>query len=323
MLALTREITLLGLALIAALALVGCGGSDAQKSTSVSKGRAARALAGEESHSINMFPVVRAKGPAQAVIMRVGSVPITVATYNHWEEVLTPKIASYEPKSRNDCSSVHAPLEVKLSAKQKAAKLSPAQVKVLCLRQHQELVKENVLEQLISNQWIIGEVSELGLGVSDTEAQKQLEINQSKLFKSKREYLQYIASSGRTVADTLLAVRLEIAGRRIQQLIERKVQAKISDAAIARYYREHKQSFDAEAKRKGKQGKGTSLRGVEELARQRLAEELTTKESTAFARAFREKWRARTSCAPGYVISHCREFPRPEVLLSEDPAAVR
>jgi hypothetical protein len=323
MLSLTREITLLGLALLTAVALVGCGGGDAQKGTSVSKGRAARALAGEEEHSINMFAVVKAKGPAQAVLMRVGSTPITVATFNHWEEVLTPKIASYEPKSRSDCSYVMAPREVKLSAEQKAAKPSPAQIKALCLSQHKALVKEKVLEQLISNQWVTGEAEELGLGVSDAEAQKQVAVNVSRLFKSRREYLQYIASSGRTVADTLLAVSLEIASQRIEQLIERKAQAKLSDAAISRYYREHKQGIDAEAKPPGKQSKQASSREVEEIARTKLSEGLVTKEATAFTRAFREKWRARTSCAPGYVISRCREFPRPEVLLSEDPSSVR
>ena len=304
MLSLTREITLLGLALVTALSLVGCG--DAQKSTSPSKSRTARALAGEESHSINEFAPVRAGGPPQAVIIRVGSVPITAATFNHWDEVLTPKIASYEPKSRSDCSSVLAPREVKLSAKQKAAKLSGAQVKALCLRQHQELVKQNALGQLISNQWTIGEAAELGLSVSDAEAQKKLAVQVSKLFKSRQEYLQYIAGSGRTVTDTLLGTRLEIANQQIQQLVERKAQAKVSDAAITRYYRAHKKRIDAEVK--GKQSKQASLRQVEELARTKLSEELVRKEAAAFTSASNEKWRARTSCAPGYVISSCREF---------------
>lgn len=389
--------------LLAALLLAGCGGG-AQKSVSVSKERAARALAGEEEHSIDMFPAVPAKGPGNAVIARVGSVAITAAAFSHLDEVLTPKIASYEPKSRSDCSYVHAPLEVRLSAKQKAAKLSAAQIKALCLRQHQALVKETTLQQLISNQWVINGAEELGLGVSEAEAKRGLAKNEAKLFKSKREFLQYIHSSGRTLADTLLAVRAQMATQRIHELIERKAQAKLDEAAIARYYQEHKKSFaipgtrdirairtwtrasilkamaevragkdiagvaervsiDRPSNKEGGLMRGVArgqeeagldqaifaarphvligplhlrkryyafevvkvtpgrekpLREVEGLAREKVAEELRAKEYTSFNTAFRKKWRARTSCAAGYVVSRCREFPRPGVLLGED-----
>jgi parvulin-like peptidyl-prolyl isomerase len=251
-LALSKEIALPGLALLATvLLLIGCGGGSADSKNASAGSSASKSVAAAHAeHPVDMFPALVPRGKdGQATIVRVGSTAITAADFAHWDEVLTPKIASYEPKSREDCSSARAPLEVKLSARQKAAKLSPAQVKALCVSQHQELVKESALGQLISNQWVIGEAAELGLGMSDAEAQQRLAKVRAVQFKSKAEFLHYLAGTGRTPADALLGVRLAAATERIQDLIERKANSKIDDAAIARYYHEHEKSFEVPERR--------------------------------------------------------------------------
>jgi parvulin-like peptidyl-prolyl isomerase len=191
-----------------------------------------------------MFPVVAIpSGPAQAPVVRVGSQSISRATVLHWAQVLTPKLASYEPKSRADCSSVSAASYVRLSPQQQAAKLSSAQIQALCVRQKQAEVRRTMLQQLISGLWLIGEAEELGVGVSEAEAQRVMLKEQAQQFKSKVEFMHYLASSGMTEADTRLGVRVTLAGERIQQIIERRTQQKLDQAAIARYYRAHEKSF--------------------------------------------------------------------------------
>jgi len=407
MLALSREIALPGLVLLAALALIGCGSAGTSHRTSTSDHKSAIERGAE--HSINMFPPVAAQAAEdQTIIAHVGSESITKATFAHWDDVLTPKIASYEPKSRSDCSSVRAPDEVELPA-QRAAKLSSAEIQALCVRQRQGEVKRSALEQLISNLWVIGEAAELGLSVSEAEAQHQLAKEQAKLFKSKAEFLHYIGASGRTVADTLLSVRLSMATERIQELIKGKAEKKLDQAAIARYYHAHEKSFSTPETRdirairtwthtaiakamaevrsgksiadvarrvsidqpsnknggliagiaKGQQeagldqaifaakphvltgplhlrkryyafevvkitpGQKKPFKEIEQEVRKKLSEELLAKEKVAVIRAFREKWLARTSCSPGYVVSRCRQWRGPSVVVSDDPYGVR
>ena len=403
MLALTREIALLGLAVLAVLALAGCGDSNTRHATA-SADKSASAKAGL-LHGVDMFAVPQPpSGQEQEAVVRVGSKPITRATVLHWYRALTPKIASYEPKSRVDCSSERAPGEVKIPERE-AKKLSSAQIQALCLRQKRGEVKESALQRLISYEWVLGEAEELGMGVSEAEAQQLLDSDVAKQFKSRSEFLQYVAEIGRTVADERLGVRLKTAGARVQDLIKRKAESKLTQAAIARYYHEHEKSFSTPEERdiravrtwthpaiakamaevrsgksiagvaervsidqpsnkegglianiaRGQEENGldqaifaarphvltgplhlrkryyafevvkitperkTPFKEIEAKVRETLSKELFNRETASFIKAFREKWLARTSCKPGYVISHCREWRGPSVVVSESP----
>ena len=90
---------------------------------------------------------------------------------------------------------------------------------------------------------MIGEAAELGLGVSGAQAQQRLDREAAKQFKSRAEFLHYLASSGRTLTDAREDIRLGIATERVLGLVKRKAQGKLDQAAIARYYHEHEKSF--------------------------------------------------------------------------------
>ena len=300
------------------LAAAGCAGGSSTSNSARERKKAIAATAATE-HGIDMFSPAIPRGlDGQKAIIHVGSVAITAGEFAHWDEVLTPKISSIEPKSRADCSSLRARFEVKLSAKQKAEKLSNAKLRALCIHQKQAEVKESALRQLISNQWVIGEAGELGVGVSEAEAQKQMEKAAIRQFKSKAAFLRYLKGAGRTVTDARLGVRLSMINERIHELIEHKAEAKINQEAIARYYRGHEKSFSA-AKRSNAAAAGhkKTFREVEGLVRQKLSEELNQRELASFVRAFREKWLSRTTCSPGFVVSRCREWRGPSVLLED------
>lgn len=303
------------------LGTLGCGGG-VSHSDSESKGASAAAAATE--HPVDMIPPVTPRGiDGRTAIVRVGSVTISAATYAHWDEVLTPKIASYEPKSRADCSSIRAAAEVKLSAKQKAEELSNAQLRALCTRQKQAETKESALQQLISNQWVLGEAAELSLSVSEPEAQKQMEKLEIRQFKSKAKFGEYLAQNGMTVADSLLGVRLEMTTERLQRLIEHKAKAKINDEAVARYYHANKSSLSASKPSDASApGRRKTFKEVEGLAREKLSEQLFHQELARFSRVFRRKWLLRTSCRRGYVIPRCREWQGHNPLFDEDSLAL-
>lgn len=241
-----RKIAPLGSALLAALVLFGCGaGTSTRRATrSADSAKAQKGVAEGAAHPVDMFPVPTPQpGDEQTAVVRVGTEPITRASYLHWAKVLTPKIASYEPKSRVDCSSVRASSEVK-GSKQELAKLSPAQIQALCIRQKQGEVKEAVLKQLISNQWTIGEAAELGVGVSEAQASRQVAKDAAQQFKSKAEFQHYLAQYGRTLADITSEIRAGAAAENILELVKRRTAGKLTEAAIARYYRAHKSEFE-------------------------------------------------------------------------------
>lgn len=286
--------------------LAGCGGSSGTPHSTSASDRT-KVGASDAEHPINMFPVLKVPpGGEQSAVVRVGGAPITRAAFVHWANLLTPKLASFEPADRADCSAVRAPLEMKYE-KQDVSGLSTVEVDALCVRRKQKLVKEAVLQQLISTQWVIGEAADLGVGVSQAEGEQLLNQDVAEQFKSRAEFLQYEARTGRTVADALSDIRLETATERVFGLIKRKAERRLTQAAIARYYHQHEKSLSH-----------VPFKQVEEKARESLSEELLNREKASFIRAFREKWLAKTTCSPGYVVSRCREWRGPSVVTSEN-----
>jgi foldase protein PrsA len=61
------------------------------------------------------------------------------------------------------------------------------------------------------------------------------------------------------------------------------------------------------------------LASVEAALKQELPTTLYRQALVAYIKAWRTKWRARTSCAPGYVVRKCREFRPVKSEAPEDP----
>ncbi len=151
------------------------------------------------------------------VVARVGGNPITRAAFDHW---LSIRAATNGQTVSDRTVSGGAP-------------------------------KQGVLGFLIFSRWLIGEAAELGVRVSDREAQKQLE-----LFKyDQLEGLRYerlpkaaglqksLAGSGETRSDQLWLMKLNMLAARVEQAHLAEAQRQISGAQIARYYDENGQRF--------------------------------------------------------------------------------
>ena len=193
--------------------------------------------------------------PGNAVV-NVGGTPITTATFAHWMSVAAASSASAsgaaaskpvvpDPPNYPACIA-HLQATQPKPAKGQAAP-TPAVLKSQCEQLYKSLQQE-VLGFLISSQWVIGEASSLGVTVPDKEVKKRFEQIKNQQFPKAAEFEKFLASSGQTVSDLLLRVKLNLLSSKIQQKIV-KAKSKVTQAQVAKYYSEHQSRFGVPEKR--------------------------------------------------------------------------
>jgi foldase protein PrsA len=190
--------------------------------------------------------------PGNAVV-QVGGTPISNTTFNHWLEVASASSAT-TPGAKPilpvppDYTACVAHLQA--IAPKPAKGVTPpttAQLKSQCEQQYKSLQQE-VLGFLISSQWVIGEAANLGVKLSDKEVKKQFETIKTQQFPKPAEFQKFLASSGQSVSDLLLRVKLNLLSSKIQAKIS-KSKANITQAEIEKYYNENKSHFGTPEKR--------------------------------------------------------------------------
>jgi foldase protein PrsA len=193
--------------------------------------------------------------PSNAVV-QVGSNPITKTTFEHWLSVAAASSATTTgktaakpvlpvPPNYTECI---AHLEATAAKPAKGqAKPTSAQLKSQCEQQYTSL-KQEVLGFLISSEWVIGEASNLGVNVSDAEVKKEFEKIKTQQFPKPAEFEKFLATSGQTVSDLLLRVKLNMLSSKIQKKIA-KGKGAPSKSEIEKYYKEHQSQFGTQEKR--------------------------------------------------------------------------
>jgi foldase protein PrsA len=189
--------------------------------------------------------------PGDAVVSVDGK-SITKDTFNHWMSVASAsssasagaKPAVPVPPNYTACIAQAA-----TAAKATKGAKTPSQkeLKSQCATQYKSLQSE-VLGFLISSSWVLGEASSLGVKVSDKEVKKQFEKIKTQQFPKAAEFQKFLSTSGQTVSDLLLRVKLNLLSSKIQQKIV-KQKSKVSQAEIAKYYKENPKRFGVAEKR--------------------------------------------------------------------------
>lgn len=194
--------------------------------------------------------------PGNAVV-QVGGNPITKATYEHWLSVAAasssatapgktaPKPVVPDPPSYSACIA-HLEATAPKPAKGQS-KPTAAQLKTQCEQQYKAL-QQQVLGFLISSAWVLGEAESKGVHVSDAEVKKQFEQIKNQQFPKAEEFKKFLASSGQSVTDLLLRVKLNLLSSKIQQKVS-KEKGTVTQAQISKYYNEHKSQFGTPEKR--------------------------------------------------------------------------
>jgi foldase protein PrsA len=189
--------------------------------------------------------------PGDAVVSVDGK-SITKNTFSHWMSVAAASSSAAtggkpvvpDPPNYTACIA-------RTAAQSKATKgaKTPSQkeLKSQCEAQYKSLQQE-VLGFLISSTWVLGEASSLGVKVSDKEVKKQFEKIKSQQFPKAAEFQKFLATSGQTVSDLLLRVKLNLLSSKIQQKIV-KEKSKVTQAQIAKYYKNNPKRFGVAEKR--------------------------------------------------------------------------
>lgn len=214
---LTGQITALGAVLLAGGTLVACGGGI----------------------------------PGDAVVSVNGS-PITTSTFNHWMMVAAGSSAASTTGATAAKPVVPDPPTFKAciahlqATAPKPAKGQPkpteATYKSQCEQQYTAL-KQQVLGFLISANWVLGEAEAQGVKVSDAEVKKQFGQIKSQQFPKEADFQKFLASSGQTVSDLLLRVKLDMLSSKIQQKVTKDAGKKPSSQEIKSYYEQHKSQY--------------------------------------------------------------------------------
>jgi parvulin-like peptidyl-prolyl isomerase len=188
--------------------------------------------------------------PGDAVVS-VGGTPISRSTFNHWMAVAAAgsatgqtsgkeKPAVPEPPNFTACI---AQLEraAKASSKGKT-KPNTALYKSQCEQQY-TAYKQEVLDFLISSQWVMSEAAEQGVHVSEAEVKKQFDTLKSQQFPKESAFKEFLAHTGETEADLKMRVKLQLLARKIQEKVTKGAKKKPSKKEIEKYYNQHKSQY--------------------------------------------------------------------------------
>jgi foldase protein PrsA len=190
--------------------------------------------------------------PGNAVV-NVAGTPITRSAFNHWMEVAaastrvtpTSKIIVPVPPRYTACIK-H--LE-ETSAKPLKGSKAPSHAELLsqCEQQYKSLQSE-VLGFLISSSWVLGEGNALNVKLSDNEVHKQFTKIKVEQFPKASEFEKFLSSSGQTVSDLLLRVKLNMLSQKIQKKVAEN-KKKVTHAEIVSFYKENSSRYGTPEKR--------------------------------------------------------------------------
>jgi parvulin-like peptidyl-prolyl isomerase len=169
---------------------------------------------------------------------------ITKEQYDHWLAIAAksggqPEGAIPKPPDFEEC------IANKRKTLPKPAKGQPEttdeQLKDQCDAEYKAL-RDQVLQLLISFEWIQGEAEDLGVEVSDEEVQKQFEEQKKASFPKEEDYQKFLEQSGQTEEDILMRVKLDVLSNKIREKIT-EGDSDVSDQEITDYYNENKERF--------------------------------------------------------------------------------
>jgi foldase protein PrsA len=181
--------------------------------------------------------------PGNAVATVDGNA-ITKSTFSHWLTVAAKSggatsTAIPKPPEYTAC------IAAKRKALPKPAKGQPkttdAQLKTQCKQEYTAL-RDQVLQLLISFQWIQGEAKDLGVKATDKEVDKQFQTQKKASFPKDADYQKFLKTSGQSQDDIELRVKLDVLSNKIREKVT-KGKDKVTDAEITKYYNDNKSRF--------------------------------------------------------------------------------
>src|SRR5215207_6123458 len=181
--------------------------------------------------------------PGDAVAT-VDGASIDKADFTHWMNVAAR--TSGQPNTKvPDPPDYTACVADKRKSAPKPAKGQPkttdAQLKTQCKQQYEGL-RNQVLQLLVTYQWIQGEADDLGVKVTDAEVKKSFDQQRKQSFPKDADYQKFLKTSGQSQDDLLQRVRVDLLSTKIRDKVT-KGKDKVTPAQVKAYYDKNKARF--------------------------------------------------------------------------------
>jgi foldase protein PrsA len=165
-------------------------------------------------------------------------------SFDHWMQVAAK--SSGQPNAQVPVPPDYtACVDQKRKTTPKPAKGQPKttdqQLKDQC-KQEYEALRDQVLQLLVSFQWIQGEAEEMGIEVSDAEVKKSFDQQKKQSFPKDADYQKFLKDSGQSEQDIMLRVKLDLLSNKIRDKVI-KGKDKVTDAQIQDFYDKNKERF--------------------------------------------------------------------------------
>jgi foldase protein PrsA len=177
-------------------------------------------------------------------VAKIGDSVITKNQFNHWLSAAAhgssapgSAVVVPDPPDFTKCIANQAKQPVPKGAK----KPTTAQLKTQCQQQYDAL-KQQVMQFLVSAEWIQQEAQSQKVKVSNAEVQKQFADQKKQSFQKDADYKKFLANSGMTEADLIFRVKLDVISNSVRNKVI-KGKDNVTDAQISSYYDKNKQRF--------------------------------------------------------------------------------
>jgi foldase protein PrsA len=177
-------------------------------------------------------------------VAKIGDSVITKDQFNHWLNAAAHGSSAPgsnpvvpDPPNFTKCIANQAKQPVPKGAK----KPTTAQLKTQCQQQYDAL-KQQVMQFLVSAEWIQQEAKNQKVKVSDAQVQKQFADQKKQSFQKDADYKKFLANSGMTEADLVFRVKLDVISNDVRNKVI-KGKDNVTDAQVASYYNKNKQRF--------------------------------------------------------------------------------
>jgi foldase protein PrsA len=181
--------------------------------------------------------------PGNAVATVDGE-PIEKDTFNHWLAVAAKSSGQPNatvPDSPEFTKCVAAKRKTTPAPAEGQPKVTDAQLKTQCEQEYKAL-RDQVLQLLVSFEWIQGEAEQLDVKVTDAEVKKSFEEQKKQSFPKQADFDKFLKDSGQTLDDIMLRVRLDALSNKIREDVT-KGEDEVSDKQISDYYEKNKERF--------------------------------------------------------------------------------
>jgi len=178
-------------------------------------------------------------------VAKIGDAVIKKEEFDHW---LQAAASGQQPPTGGEVVVPDPPEFTECVASKKdqpappgAEKPTDDQLKEQCQQEFDSL-KEQVMQFLVSAEWIQQEADARDIEVTDDEVRKQFEDQKQQSFPNERDYRQFLSSSGQTEEDLLFRVKLDVLSNKVREEVLEGTD-EIGDDDVSEYYEENKERF--------------------------------------------------------------------------------